>query len=220
VVIRVAMVEDHPIVQAGLSRILAAAPNVRLVETARTIEELHSPSKEVDVLLLDLHLPGRLQGLAGVRHMTDRGFRVLIVTGEDTSMEDVADAIAAGGQGYLTKDAEASEYLDAIGAVASGRGHIGARLAAFARSADKQLAASDPNKLTDREGEVAGLLVEGYNNPEIAKLLNLSERTIDGHVENIKQKIFESRRVRVAMKLEKLGFRASKDRAWKGDPNE
>jgi DNA-binding NtrC family response regulator len=85
VVIRVAMVEDHPIVQAGLSRILAAAPNVRLVETARTIEELHSPSKEVDVLLLDLHLPGRLQGLGGVRHMTDRGFRVLIVTGEDTS---------------------------------------------------------------------------------------------------------------------------------------
>ncbi len=218
--IRVAMVEDHPIVQAGLSRILTSAPGVRLVETARTIEEFHSPPKEIDVLLLDLHLPGRLQGLAGVRHMTDRGFRVLIVTGEDTSMEDVADAIAAGGQGYLTKDAEASEYLDAIAAVASGRGHIGARLAAFARSADKHLDATDPNKLTDREREVAGLLVEGYNNPEIAKLLTVSERTIDGHVENIKQKIFESRRVRVAMKLKALGFRSSEGQAWKGEPNE
>src|ERR1700680_2613106 len=133
------MVEDHPIVQAGLSRILTAAPSVRLVETARTIEELHSPSKEIDVLLLDLHLPGRLHGLAGVRHMADRGFRLLVVTGADTSMEDVADAIAAGGQGYLTKDAEPSEYLDAIRSVAAGRGHLGARLAGFARGGGQAL---------------------------------------------------------------------------------
>lgn len=204
--IRVSMVEDHPIVQAGLARIVAALPDVELVAAVAKIEDL-ARHPAPDVVLLDLHLPDGLQGLAGVRHLADTELRVLVVTGDDTDIDEVGDAIAAGALGYLTKHAAAEEYAAAIRAVAAGRGYIGARLAACARRDSRQLPPGSPGRLTPREAEVAGLVVDGYTNSEIAALLGVGERTIDGHLENIKQKICETRRVRVAMRLAELGYR-------------
>jgi DNA-binding NarL/FixJ family response regulator len=205
--IRVSMVEDHPIVQAGLARIVADLPDVELVAAVETIEGL-AGQPVPDMLLLDLHLPGAaLQGLAGVRYLVDLGFRVLVVTADDTGIDEVADAVAAGALGYLTKQAAPAEYAAAIRAVAAGRGYIGARLAACARRDSRQLPADSPGRLTPREAEVAGLVVDGYTNGEIAGLLGVGERTVDGHLENIKQKICETRRVRVAMRLRELGYR-------------
>ena len=204
--IRVMMVEDHPIVQAGLARIVASLPDVELVAAVEKIEDLPDQPAP-DVLLLDLHLPGQLQGLAGVRYLVDQGLRVLVVTGDDTGIEEVGDAIAAGALGYLTKHATADEYAAAIRAVAAGQGYIGARLAACARRDSHRLPADDPHRLTQREAEVAGLVVDGYTNAEIARILGVGERTIDGHLEHIKQKICETRRVRVAMRLQELGYR-------------
>ena len=204
--IRVMMVEDHPIVQAGLARIVASLPDVELVTAVEKIEDLPDQPAP-DVLLLDLHLPGQLQGLAGVRYLVDLGQRVLVVTGDDTGIDEVGDAIAAGALGYLTKHATADEYAAAIRAVAAGQGYIGARLAACARRDSHRLPADDPHRLTQREAEVAGLVVDGYTNAEIACILGVGERTIDGHLEHIKQKICETRRVRVAMRLQELGYR-------------
>jgi DNA-binding NarL/FixJ family response regulator len=204
--IRVMMVEDHPIVQAGLARIVASLPDVEFVTAVEKIEDLPDQPAP-DVLLLDLHLPGRLQGLAGVRYLVDLGLRVLVVTGDDTGIDEVGDAIAAGALGYLTKHATADEYATAIRAVAAGQGYIGARLAACARRDSHRLPADDPHRLTQREAEVAGLVVDGYTNAEIARILGVGERTIDGHLEHIKQKICETRRVRVAMRLQELGYR-------------
>ena len=204
--IRVMMVEDHPIVQAGLARIVASLPDVELVTAVEKIEDLPDQPAP-DVLLLDLHLPGRLQGLAGVRYLVDLGLRVLVVTGDDTGIDEVGDAIAAGALGYLTKHATADEYAAGIRAVAAGQGYIGARLAACARRDSRRLPADDPHRLTQREAEVAGLVVDGYTNAEIARILGVGERTIDGHLEHIKQKICETRRVRVAMRLQDLGYR-------------
>ena len=206
--IRVAMVEDHPIVQAGLARILVDLPDVELLGAVERIEDLADLPKP-DVVLLDLHLPGGgLQGLAGVRYLVDLGFRVLVVTGDDTGIDEVGDAVAAGALGYLTKHAAALEYAAAIRAVAAGRGYIGARLAAAARRDSRNLAEGSPGRLTPREAEVAGLVVDGYTNSEIAGLLGVGERTVDGHLENIKQKIYETRRVRVAMRLKELGYQS------------
>jgi DNA-binding NarL/FixJ family response regulator len=204
--IRVIMVEDHPIVQAGLARIVAELPDVELAAAVETIEDL-AGQPVPDVLLLDLHLPGALDGLAGVRYLVDLGFQVLVVTADDTGIDEVADAVAAGALGYLTKQAAPAEYAAAIRAVAAGRGYIGARLAAAARRDSGRLAADSPGRLTPREAAVAGLVVDGYTNSEIAGILGVGERTVDGHLENIKQKICETRRVRVAMRLKELGYR-------------
>lgn len=210
-VIRVLMVEDHPIAQAGLAHIVADLPDIELAGAFEKVEDVPWDGPQPDVVLLDLHLPSPLQGLAGVRHLADRGFRILIVTADDTGMEEVADAIAAGAHGYLTKQAPAGEYATAIRDVAAGRGYIGARLAAHVRRASRVLAADSPYRLTEREEEVAALVVDGYTNSEIAQLLCLSERTVDGHLENIKRKIHETRRVRVAMRLKELGYQPPPD---------
>ncbi len=214
--IRVAMIDDHPIIHAGVASIIASTPDIQLLSAVTRIEDLPQFEDQPDVILLDLHLHSALEGLSGVRHVVDRGFRVLIVTAIDTAMENVADAMAAGAQGYLTKDANAEEYASAIRSVAAGRGYLGARLAAYAQRHSAGLPAGDPNRLTKRESEVAGLIVEGYSNAEIAQLMSVSERTVDGHVENIKQKLCESRRVRVAMKLKELGYQPPSHQRWKG----
>jgi DNA-binding NarL/FixJ family response regulator len=205
-VIRILMVEDHPIAQAGLAHIVASLPDIELTGVFEKIEDVPRDGSAPDIVLLDLHLPSPLQGLAGVRYLADHGFRVLVVTADDTRMEEVADTIAAGAQGYLTKHAPAEDYATAIRAVAAGRGYIGARLAAHARRASRALPAGSPHRLTGREEEIAALVIDGYTNSEIAQLLCLSERTVDGHLENIKRKIHETRRVRVAMRLKELGY--------------
>ncbi len=204
--IRVAMVEDHPIVRAGLAALVAELPDMQLVCTVDRIEALPALSPPPDVVLLDLHLPGGMDGLIGVRYLADRGHRVLVVTADSTALDQVADALAAGALGYLTKQAAADEYATAIRAVATGHGYIGARLAAHARQQSRRLTPGDPCQLTNREAEVAALVVDGYTNAEIAVLLGIGERTVDGHLESIKQKICESRRVRVALRLKELGY--------------
>jgi DNA-binding NarL/FixJ family response regulator len=89
----------------------------------------------------------------------------------------------------------------------AGRGYVGARLAALARRDSRRLPAGDPCRLTRREPEVAGLVVDGYTNAEIARKLGMSERTVDGHLEKLKQKMCDTRRVRVAIRLKELGYR-------------
>jgi DNA-binding NarL/FixJ family response regulator len=205
-VISVVMVEDHPIVRAGLAQIVADLPDVTLVAAVDRIEAIPELSPPPDVVLFDLHLPSPLQGLAGVRYLAEAGHKVLVVTGDDTGIEEVADAVAAGAGGYLTKHASAEEYALAIRVVAAGRGYVGARLAALARRDSRRLPAGDPCRLTRREAEVAGLVVDGYTNAEIARMLGMSERTVDGHLEKLKQKMCETRRVRVAIRLKELGY--------------
>jgi len=209
--ITVTMVEDHPIVLAGLARIVANLPDMELVAAVARIEDLVGLPVP-DVLLLDLHLPGGIEGLAGVRYMVDLGFRVLVVTAADTGMDEVGDAIAAGALGYLTKHATSTEYAAAIRAVAAGHGYLGARLAASVRRDSRQLAANSAMRLTRREADVAGLVVDGYTNGEIAGILGVGERTVDGHLERIKDKLCETRRVRVAMRLKELGYRPPPNR--------
>lgn len=212
------MVEDHPIARAGLAHIVADLPDIELTGAFEKVEDVPWDGPLPDVVLLDLHLPGQLQGLAGVRYLADRGVRILVVTADDTGMEEVADAIAAGAYGYLTKHAPAGEYAIAIRTVAAGRGYIGARLAAHVRRTSRTLAADSPHRLTEREEEIAAFVVDGYTNAEIAQVLCLSERTVDGHLENIKRKIQETRRVRVAMRLKELGYQPPADRRLRQDP--
>ena len=120
--IRVYLVEDHPVTQVGLVHIMAGLPDVEMAGVCDRVEDLPPGGAFADVVLLDLHLAGELQGLAAVRHVVDSGLRVLVVTAEATGMDEVANAISAVRSGYLTKHAAAQEYAIAIRAVAAGRG--------------------------------------------------------------------------------------------------
>src|SRR5207249_3857742 len=102
---RVAIVDDHPVYRQGLVQAIMATPEFELVAAYRSIEDLNvrMPTPP-QVIVLDLRLPG-LDGAAGVRHLSERGFTVLVVSASEGEA-DVLDAIAAGAHGYLTKEAE------------------------------------------------------------------------------------------------------------------
>ena len=183
--IRVAVVEDHPIFRKGLVHVIDAAPDLRLIGASRSVEELDAQGEaQAEVVLLDLHLPG-LSGAAAVTHLCARGQSVLVVSASEAPA-DVIEAIGAGARGYLTKQAEEAEIVGAIRAVAEGRTYVSATLASYLLQA--------PIRITEREREVLELVAGGETDQDIAELLQLSVRTVHSHLDRIRNKTGSRRR--------------------------
>jgi two-component system invasion response regulator UvrY len=203
--IKVTVVEDHPIVQAGLSWILTGIPGVELSAAVARIEDLGRLAQHPDVVLLGVAVPVPRHGYRAVQSLTALGHRIVVVNADEEGIGYAAEMFRVGALGYLGKRAATTDYAAAIQAAAAGRAYVGA-CAAAARCDAHRPSHDHPTRLTGREADVAGLLVHGYTNAEIAGMLGIRERTVDGHLENIRQKVCESRRVRVAMRLKDLGY--------------
>jgi DNA-binding NarL/FixJ family response regulator len=183
--IGVAVVEDHPVFRKGLIQVIDAAPDLRLTGASRSVEELDAKGDtQAKVVLLDLHLPG-LRGAAAVAHLCTRGQTVLVVSASETPT-DVVEAIGAGARGYLTKQAEETEIVGAIRAVAEGRTYVSATLASYLLQA--------PIHITEREREILELVAGGETDQDIAELLQLSVRTVHSHLDRIRNKTGSRRR--------------------------
>lgn len=183
--IGVAVVEDHPVFRKGLIQVIDAAPDLRLTGASRSVEELDAKGDtQAKVVLLDLHLPG-LRGAAAVAHLCTRGQNVLVVSASEAPA-DVVEAIGAGARGYLTKQAEETEIVGAIRAVAEGRTYVSATLASYLLQA--------PIHITEREREILELVAGGETDQDIAELLQLSVRTVHSHLDRIRNKTGSRRR--------------------------
>ncbi|MGL5824546.1 MAG: response regulator [Nocardioides sp.] len=188
----VAVIEDHPLYREALDSVLTASPNLELVLSVSTIEEFDARSKQrPDVVLVDLHLPG-LDGRAGIRHLQTAGHRVLVLSAS-VDGEDVVHAIGEGACGYLSKDAQASEIVAAVGAVAAGRNYVSPMLAGHLLQSVRRPTAHQPD-LSDRECEVLGHLARGMTDQAIAKELGISISTVRSHLDRIRDKTGERRR--------------------------
>lgn len=182
---RVAIVDDHPVYRRGLVQTITATPDFELVAACRSIEDLTVRMPiQPEVIMLDLRLPG-LGGAAGVRHLAELGFTVLVVSASEGEA-DVLDAIAAGAHGYLTKEAEPEEILGAVRAVAAGGTYVSATLAAYLLRAHIQL--------TQREKEILQLVASGETDQDIAEQLVISVRTVRSHLDRIRDKTGYRRR--------------------------
>ena len=178
--ISVAIIEDDPLFRDGLARAVRDVPGVELVGSSPSVEfhDRHHPEL-VELVLLDLRLRGGgLSGSDGIKHLCERGSRVLVVSMFEQE-EAVLDAMTAGAHGYLTKEAEAEEVARAITAVAAGRPYYSATVAGLLLRAIR---------LTDREKQVLRLLAEGETDAEIAAALVVSPRTVNGYLEHIRDK--------------------------------
>lgn len=201
--IRILVVDDHPVVRHGLVSILRWEPDMELVgaaadglEAVRLILE-HRP----DVVLLDLRLPN-LSGIEVMRqvHPQVPDVRFLVLTTYDTD-EYIAPALTAGAQGYLLKDTTPEELSRAVRALMQG----GAALepAVAARLLERMSENDGTEDLSARELEVLRLLVTGGSNKSIAGHLNLSENTVKSHISNILSKLgVQSRGEAVAFALQ------------------
>ena len=192
--IKVLIVDDHPVVRAGLTSMLGTQPNLEVIGSASTGEEALDMVRrgDPDVLLLDLRMPG-MNGVdtLGALAKTGSSSRVIILTSFETD-EDIYRAFQAGAQGYLLKNTSLREMVEAITMVQAGRryvpGHIASRLA------ERMMRTN----LTVRELEILKMLAKGPTNKEIAQALGISDNTVRNHVNSIIEKLEVSDRTEAA----------------------
>ncbi len=192
--IRILIVDDHPVVRAGLASMLGTQPQLQVIGSASSGEEaINMPlSNEADVVLLDLRMPG-MNGVDTLLAFKSHAIhaRTIILTSYETD-EDIYRAIQAGAQGYLLKDTPLREMVEAIIAVHSGRRYIPRHIAA--RLAERMMRSN----LTARELEILKLLARGPTNKQIGHALGISEHTVRNHVNSIIEKLDVSDRTAAA----------------------
>jgi DNA-binding NarL/FixJ family response regulator len=181
-VIRVLVVDDHTIVRDGLVQLLAAAPDLEVVGSAgdgAAAVELAAEHRP-EIVVMDLSMPG-MSGIEATRLIGERspGSQVLVLT-SFVDRDRVVEALDAGAIGYLLKDAEPAELVDAIRSAARGESPLDPRAARTMLSA--QRATGPLESLTDREREVLGLVADGLPNKQIARQLGISEKTVKAHL--------------------------------------
>jgi DNA-binding NarL/FixJ family response regulator len=197
--IRVLVVDDHPVVRRGLRTFLEIQDDIEVVgeagDGAAAVEAVQA--LQPDVVLLDLKMPG-LDGIDVMRMLRERGSaaRVLVVT-SFTEHATVVPAIRAGAAGYVYKDIDPQALAQAIRAVHGGHvllhPDIAAALLGDGRGGGRAAA------LTEREREVLAEIARGRSNREIARALQLSEKTVKTHVSNILMKLDVADRTQAAL---------------------
>jgi DNA-binding NarL/FixJ family response regulator len=191
--VKVALIDDHPIVRQGLSNLLQTEPSFTVVGEADdgiTGVELVQRVKP-DVLVVDLMMPG-LNGLDLIRQVLKRQprLRILVLTMQSADSY-VVEALNRGAAGYVLKETGPSEIIRAIRTVVSGDRYLSPKLSERLRtSSTGTKKVTDPYEtLTPREREILHLIVEGNTSPQIAKRLVLSPRTVELHRSRIMHKL-------------------------------
>jgi two-component system, NarL family, response regulator len=183
--IRIFIVDDHPVVVAGLTSMLGTQPDMVVAGWAAGGEEAVELLRllAVDLLLLDLRMPG-MSGIDTLHALNRSGSRVrtLVLTSYETD-EDIYRAIQAGAQGYLLKGAPQTDMVDAIWTVHNGKRYLPPHIAD--RLAERMMR----SELTTRELEVLHMLARGLTNKEIGTALDISQNTVRNHVNSIIEKL-------------------------------
>jgi DNA-binding NarL/FixJ family response regulator len=184
-VIRVLVVDDHPVVRSGLVGLLGSEPDLEVVGEAGDGREGVDLAAALtpDVVLMDLRMPV-LDGASATAEITAAGTaRVLVLTTYDTD-GDILRAVEAGATGYLLKDTPRDQLLAAVRAAARGETVLAPPLAAKLM---RQVRGGD--QLTPRELEVLALVAQGKSNPDIARELFIGEATVKSHLLHVFDKL-------------------------------
>jgi len=191
--VRVLLADDHPLVRAGIRKVLEQQRDVTVVGEAGDGDEALKLLAELepDLIVLDLNMPNR-DGFAVLREARDAapGVRILVLT-MHSSVEYVARAVREGADGYLLKDTAVQDLAAAIASVTAGRPY-------YSEPAQRALADSirrpvvEPSRLdrlTAREREVLAGVARGHTTKEIASEFNISARTVETHRAAIMRKL-------------------------------
>lgn len=192
--IRIMMVDDHPVVRAGLRALLEADEGLEVVaevgsgdEALSELDELaHGPAGAPDLVLMDLNLGDGIGGIETTRRLRSShpGVQVLAVTTFDAEA-DIVGALEAGATGYVLKDSPTEALIDAVSEAAAGR-------SALSPEVQQRLVRRMTNPHTavsPREGEILEALATGATNREVAKRLFISESTVKTHLVHLYGKL-------------------------------
>lgn len=183
--VRVLIVDDHPVVRAGLTSLLRRQPGVKLSGAAHSGEEAIDVLKRmsVDVILLDLRMP-TVNGidLLNLLKAEPNPPRAIILSSYELE-EEIYRAVKAGARGYLSKNAPREEIVTAIEAVAGGGTYFPDRIAEWMSERDAR------SSLSAREIEILEMVSRGLTNKEIAGALQISHYTVRNHINHISAKL-------------------------------
>jgi DNA-binding NarL/FixJ family response regulator len=187
-VIRVLIVDDHPIVREGVTTVLEREHDIDVVGAAATLDEGFRMASKLrpDVVLLDLKLPDG-DDAGNVARFAQEGRGVVVFSAYDAD-EDVFRAIQGGARGYLLKGSPAADIANAIRQVHQGESYLSPRIAAKLVNGVVQ-PRGRAGLLSARERGVLRLVAAGLSNRQIGETLSISERTVKFHVTAILNKL-------------------------------
>ncbi|MGD8475104.1 MAG: response regulator transcription factor [Anaerolineae bacterium] len=203
VTIRVLVVDDHAVVRKGIRALLAEIECIEVIGEASDGQEAVAQADALgpDVILMDLVMPG-MDGIEATRQIAtgEAGPPILVLTsfaGDDK----VFPAIKAGALGYLLKDSEPADLVEAIHQVYRGEPSLQPSIAQKLLKELRHPSARPPtpDPLTDREMEVLRLVAKGLSNPEIGQQLVIAEATVRTHMSNILSKLHLANRVQATL---------------------
>lgn len=207
--IRILLADDHHIVRAGIRQLLESAKDIQVVaeagdgEEARALIQQHEP----DVAVLDVQMP-KASGIEVTRwvrsHLPEVG--VLILTAYDDEPYVMA-VLQAGANGYVLKTAKTGELIQAVRDVYEGKSALDPSITKkLMFNLFKQPEKASVEPLTDRELDVLRLAAKGYTNKSIGLQLNISDRTVQGHLAHIFAKLQATSRTEAVMRGVSLGW--------------
>jgi two-component system nitrate/nitrite response regulator NarL len=203
-IIRVLIIDDHPLFRKGVSQIISDDPNFEVVGEAASGQEGLDLADELqpDLVLLDLNMKG-MDGLETLRRFkqTDLLARYVILTVSD-SEDDLMEALKSGADGYLLKDMEPEDLRANLMKASVGVTVLQDSLTDVLKKAltepDTRVTVASAG-LTDRENEILDCLAEGMNNKNIARKLGISDTTVKVHIKNILRKLNLTSRLEAAV---------------------
>jgi DNA-binding NarL/FixJ family response regulator len=199
--IRVAVVDDHPIARRGIEQVLTEAGRVQVVASVGSPERLAEalaavePGGEPDVVVLDLYRDAEAPCLPVVAELSATT-RVLVMSASGRR-EDVLGAVRAGAAGYVTKHADPEMFLAAVETVAAGGFALSPQLADILqaelsrvhRPATGGARVAGTQELSVREEEALGLIARGFTHAQVGKRMGVTKATVDTYVERIRAKL-------------------------------
>lgn len=228
--IRVVLVDDHPVFRDGLAGLLGSAADVEVVAVGGSgVDAVELTARLLpDVLVVDLHMP-LLGGVPAIRRVVAArpGIGVLVLTMDDADAL-VIDAVRAGARGYLLKDSDPDGVLRAVRAVARGEAVFGPALAARLAAWFSGGRAEPFAQLTAREREVLDHLARGLGNAAIAARLGIAPKTVRNVVSSVLVKLHVADRGAAAARAREAGLGGRRpgggghpgpDPGWTGTPD-
>ena len=192
---KVFLVEDHPVYAEGLVEILKSEPGLAVCGQAGSAEEAlrDIPGLKPDLVLVDITLPG-MSGLDLIKRLRPKypEIKLLVISMREEQLY-AARVLRAGGDGYVMKQQDPEEIIDAIRDVLAGRIYVSEEVLAsgskIPREGRPQPRSRPIDRLSDLELEILGLLGAGKSNPEIASHLDLNAGSLAGHYAEIRKKL-------------------------------
>lgn len=206
---RIAFIDDHPIVLAGLAELVGKDERYDVIETGTAAPDALNIARNStpDLIVMDLNMPGDVLGVIEQIAALGGGIRVLVFTASDR-LEDCYAALQAGAMGYVVKGSSGGELFHAIDSVLNDRQFVSSAFAVrMLNNIHTPRRPTEPVaevRLSHREDQIISHLMRGASNREIADSLHVSEKTVKYYMTHIMQKLNAKNRVEVVVNVSKI----------------